>query len=68
MKNVLTTLAKSVLVRLELTSAALAIDTAIQHKIFGSGKTALITSNEKIEDIMNIVKSIEELGLLKNSY
>ena len=35
-------------------------------KILGSGTTALIVSNEEIEDIMKIVKSLEdsESGLL----
>ena len=33
-------------------------------KIPGSGTTALIISNEEKEDIMKIVKSLEESGLL----
>ena len=37
MKNVLTTLAKSVLIPLGLTAPALATDPAIQKKRFGSG-------------------------------
>ena len=32
--------------------------------IYGSGARALITSNEKMEDKMKIVKSLEESGLL----
>ena len=32
--------------------------------MFGSGNTTLITSNEEMNDIMNIVKSLEESGLL----
>ena len=32
--------------------------------MFGSGVTALILSNEKMNDIMKIVKSLEESGLL----
>ena len=32
--------------------------------MFGSGMTALIISNEGIKDIMKIVKSLEESGLL----
>ena len=47
-------------------------DTAIQKKTYGSGgpselafcTTALIISNEEVEDIMKIVKSLEESGLL----
>ena len=37
---------------------------AIQKKIFGSGTTALIISNNEMEDIRRIVKSPEELDLL----
>ena len=43
-KNVFTSLAKSVLMRLGLTEAA--ADTVIQNTILGSGTTALIISNE----------------------
>ena len=32
--------------------------------MFGSGTTALIISNEEMNDIMKIVKSFEEFGLL----
>ena len=39
-------------------------DAAIQKKIYGSGSTALIISNEEMEDIMKIVKSLKESGLL----
>ena len=38
-----------------------AADAAIQKKIYGSDATA---KNEKMEDIMKIVKSLEESGLL----
>ena len=41
-----------------------AADAAIQNKIYGSGTTALIISNEEMKDIMKIVKSLEESGLL----
>ena len=33
-----------------------AADPAIQKKIYGSGSTALVISNEETEDIMKIVK------------
>ena len=56
MKNVLTVLAKSVLVPLALTAAASATDPAINKKMFGSG-TTLVFPNEEINDIMKIVKS-----------
>ena len=41
-----------------------ASDAAIQKNIYGSGTTALIISNEEMEDIMKIVMSLEESGLL----
>ena len=41
-----------------------AADPAIQKKIYGSGITALIISNAEMEDIIKIVKSLEESGLL----
>ena len=64
MKNVLTPLAKSVLVPLGLIAAASATDVAIQKKIFGSDIAAWIISNEEMEDIMKIVISLEESRLL----
>ena len=63
-RNVLKALAKSVLISLQLTVAASATDAAIHKKIFGSGFTTLIISNEEMNDIMKIVKSLEESGLL----
>ena len=47
-----------------LSAAISATDAAIQKKICGSGTEASIISNEEIEDIMKIVKSLEESGLL----
>ena len=41
-----------------------AADGAIQKNIYGSGSTALIISNEEMEYIMKIVKSIEQPRLL----
>ena len=41
-----------------------AADAAIQNKIYGSGTTVLIISNEEIEDIIKTVESLEESGLL----
>ena len=64
MKNVFKLLAKSVLIPLRLIAEVSAIDTAVQKKIFGSGMAALIILNEEIDDIMKIVKSLEESGLL----
>ena len=64
MKNVLKPLAKSVFILLRLTAAASATDAAIQKKVFGSGMTTLITSNEEMDDIIKIVNSFEKFGLL----
>ena len=41
-----------------------AADAAIQKKIYDSETAALIISNEEMEDIMKIVKLLEESGLL----
>ena len=49
MKNVLASLAKSVLVPLRLTAGASATDAAIQKNIFGSGTTLIISDEEMIE-------------------
>ena len=64
MKSVLTPLAKSVLLPLALSAGMSAADAAIQRKLYGSGTTALLMSNEEMEDIMKIVKFLEESGLL----
>ena len=67
--NVLKPLAKSVLIPLGLTAAAAAAaatttDAAIHQKTFESRTTTLTISNEEMNDIMKIVKSLEESGLL----
>ena len=78
--NVLKSLPKRILIRLGLTAAAPSTDTAIHKKMFESGRiakvsdctrhsdlalhTTLIISNEVMEDIMKIVKSLGESGLL----
>ena len=64
MKNVLKPLAKSISISLGLITAASATDVAICKKRFGSDTTATIISNEEINDIMKIVNSLEESGLL----
>ena len=63
-KNVIKPLAKSVLIPLGLTAAASAADVGIHKKILGSGNTTLIISNDEIHDIIKIVKSLEDSGLL----
>ena len=62
-KNVITPLAKSVLIPLGLTAAA-AADAGIHKKILGSGNTTLIISNKDMDDLIKIVKSLEDSGLL----
>ena len=60
-KNVIKPLAKSVLIPLGLTAAASAADAGIHKKILGSGNTTLIISNNEMEDIIKIIKSLEIL-------
>ena len=67
MKNILKPLAKSVLILLGLTIGALATDAAIQKKMFGSGTTTLLISNEEINGIMEIGRSLSEPGFLKKN-
>ena len=68
MKSVIKPLAKSVLIPLGLTAAASAADAGIHKKILGSGhnnnNTILIISNDEMDDILKIVKSLENSGLL----
>ena len=63
MKNILKPLAKSISIPLGLTAAASKTDAAIHKKMFGSGLTTLIISNEEMNHIMKIVKCLEEPGL-----
>ena len=66
-KNVIKPLAKSVLIPLGLTAAASAADAGIHKKILGSGNnnnTTLIFSNDEMGDILKIVKSLEDSGVL----
>ena len=64
LRNVLKTLAKSLLISLELTAALSATDAAIHNKMLRSGFTTLIISNEEMNDIMKTVNSLEESRLL----
>ena len=65
MENINNPLAKSVLIPLGLTAAVSAADAGIHKKILGSGNmTTLIISNDEIHDIIKIVKSLEDSGLL----
>ena len=63
-KNVIKPLAKSILIPLELTAAASAIDAGIHKKILGSRTATLIISNDEMEGIIKIVKPLEDYGLL----
>ena len=68
MKNVIKPLAKNVLIPLGLTAAASAADARIHKKILRSGSdnnnTTLIISNNEMDDILKIVKSLEDSGVL----
>ena len=61
MKNVINPLAKSILISLRLTTAALRL---ILKEILSSGSKTLKIANERMEDKMKIVKSLEDSGLL----
>ena len=66
MKSVIKPLAKSVLIPLGLTAAASAADAEIHKKILRSGhnnNTTLIISNDEMDDILKIVKSLEDSGV-----
>ena len=63
-KNVIKPLAKSILISLGLTAAASAADAGIQKKIYGSGTTTLVISNEEMSDIMKIVQALEDSNIL----
>ena len=66
MKSVIKPLTNSVLIPLGLTAAASAADAGIHKKILGSGhnNTTLIISNDEMDDILKIVKSLENSGVL----
>ena len=65
-KSLIKPLVKSVLIPLGLTAAASAADTGIHKKILGSGhnNTTLIISNDEMDDILKIVNSLEDSGVL----
>ena len=63
-KNVIKTLAKSVLIPLGLAKAVSAADAGIHKKIMGSGNTNLIISNEEMNDIMKIIQPLEDSDIL----
>ena len=49
---------------LGLTAAISAIDAGVQKKIYGSGTTTLVISNEEMNDIMKIVQALEDSNIL----
>ena len=57
-------LAKNVLAPLGLTAAMSAIDGSIKKKMLGSGTTTLIISNDEMNDIIKIIKTLENSGVL----
>ena len=57
-------LAKNVLAPLGLSAAMSAIDGSIKKKMLGSGATTLPISNDEMDDILKIVKSLENSGVL----
>ena len=65
-KSVIKPLARSVLIPLGLTAAVSAADAGIHKKILGSGhnNTTLIISNDEMDDILKIIKSLEDSGVL----
>ena len=58
-KNVIIALAKNVLIPIGLSAAA-----GIHKKTLGSGNTTLIITNKDMEDLIKLVKSLEDSGLL----
>ena len=67
MKNVLRQLAKIVSLQLWLTAATSATDTSLKKKIYGTRITTPIISIEEMKDIIKIIKSLAESGLLMKS-
>ena len=64
MKNVIKPLVKSVLIPLGLTVVASAAEAGILKIILRSGTTTLIISNDEMEDIIKMVRYLEDSGLL----
>ena len=57
-------LAKDILAPLGLSAAMSTLDGSIKKKMLGSGTTTLIISNDEMDDILKIVKSLENSGVL----
>ena len=63
-KNVIKPLVKSVLILLGLTVAEAAADAGIHKKNLRTGTTTLVISSDEMKNIIKIVKSLEDSGLL----
>ena len=63
-KNVIKSLAESVLILLRVTTAVSGADVAIHKKILGPGTITLIISNEEMEHVTKIVEPLEDSDLL----
>ena len=63
-RNKLKPLAKSLLISFALTAVESATYSDIQKEMLGSDVATLIISNQEMGDVMKIVKSLEESGLL----
>ena len=57
-------LAKNVLAPLGISAAMSALDGSIKQKMYGSGTTTLIISNNEMDNILKIVKSLEDSNVL----
>ena len=64
MKNVIKPLTKRVLIPLWLTAATSTADAWIQKKMLGSGTKTLIILNDEMEDIIKLLKFLEDSDLL----
>ena len=49
---------------LGLPAASSATDAGVQKKLYGSGSTTLVISNEEMNDIMKIVQALEDSNIL----
>ena len=57
-------LARNVLAPLRISAAVSAIDGSILKKMLGSGMTTLIISNDEMDDILKIVKSLRKFWFI----
>ena len=63
-KNMIKPLVKSVLIPLGLTAAASTADAGIHKNMYACGTTTLIISNEEINDIIKLVRALEDPNIL----